>query len=76
MITANDNRYFGEEILPYVIEWLAHNAEPAEVFGDDALGDWATKNDYIHVDDVGPDNCSDSDLEAWAEENGWIKDEE
>jgi len=75
MITANDNRRFGEEILPYVIEWLAHNVEPAEVFGDDALGDWATENDYIHVDEVEPCNCNESDLEEWAADNGWTKED-
>lgn len=51
MATGMDNREFLRIILPAypldaAIEWIKENLTPDDVFGEDALSEWATNNGF------------------------------
>jgi len=64
---------FGRDFLDEIVDWIANNLEPAEVFSADSLRDWADSHDFIHANDVEPANCKERDLEAWARDEGYEK---
>lgn len=38
--SSDDDRKFGEHFLCDIIEWIAENFEPTDVFKEDALKEW------------------------------------
>ena len=74
MITDNDRRLFGEAFMDELVEWIGFKLEPGDVFSDADLTGWATDHGYIHADDAKPEHCDESDLERWAEGNGYTRD--
>lgn len=54
--------FLEDKVLPWIREWL----ELEQIVERDTLCDWAKDQS---IEDV----CLESDLEAWAEKNGYIK---
>ena len=52
MTTVTEDNVFGRDFLERIIEWVAKNLEPEEVFGEKKLEDWAWKNSFIHIDEA------------------------
>ena len=75
MATGKQNRDFKESIfdgvswLDHAIEWIKNNMNINDVFSDQQI--------KSHVEDGDPgDFFSQSALQQWAEENGFVKEEE
>ena len=80
------NHLLPAEPLDAAIEWIKANLSPGDVFDEEQLAEHARNN--IEIDDVysernildyvqgtySPEDVFDArDLEAWAEENGYVK---
>lgn len=68
MATPNE-RAFGEDMLDNILDWVANNMEPDEVYNpydENRLTTWAERwaenNGYV----------ADSDLNEWALSNGYV----
>ena len=65
-----DKRAFGEDFLDDIVEWVAQNLTPDEIYTDAYLttlekwaNQWAIDNGYT----------SKSDMDQWARDNGYTK---
>ena len=58
---------FGRELLPEILECIAYNLAPDEVFGADKLMDWALNNEELAPGDI----FSYGELEGWAISEGF-----
>lgn len=74
MATGKQNRDFKDSIfdgvswLDYAIEWIKNNMNINDVFSDQQI--------KSHVEDGDPgDFFSQSALQQWAEENGFVKED-
>jgi len=80
------NHLFPSDPLDTAIEWIKANLSPGDVFEEDEIARHAAAN--IEIDDVysersildfvrgtyNPEDVFDArDLDAWAEENGYVK---
>ena len=45
-----EDKEFGQEFLSQILDYIADNFEPEEVFDEDALQQWAKDNGYASVD--------------------------
>ena len=75
MSTANQDSAFGGVFLESIIEWIAENVDPEDVFEDRQLRDWAENNNFVSAGDVDVHHCQEIDLETWAEDNGYVKED-
>lgn len=69
--TATQDREFiqavvGSDLLESSIDWIRRNMSPDEVFSENDLKDWANGKECEYI-------FSKSELQAWAEDNGYIK---
>jgi len=65
MLRENEKTSFGQYFLADIVEWICNNLEVEEVFDKDTIKDYVVKN--FEPEDVFPV----SELETWAEENGY-----
>lgn len=72
--TYQDNK-FGLDFLEHIVEWISENMKPEEVFDDTDLRRWAESNDFVDAGDVEPYHCKERDLEEWAKDNGYVKED-
>ena len=49
MSQADDNA-FGREFLDQITSWIGSNMEPADIFEEKKLEEWATDNGFIKGD--------------------------
>lgn len=42
---------FGSEFLGLIVDWIGENLNPDDVFGEDALKDWAESHGYQEDED-------------------------
>ena len=74
MATTSENKSFAEEMigispLDTAIEWIKDHMTVDEVFDDDDIKDYVASN-------FDPEDVFDaSNLERWAEENGYTEEE-
>lgn len=72
MTTVSQDRAFGDRFFEDIVNWIANNLRPEDIFEEDALVKWA--RNYLGDTDVTPDQVfSEYRLELWAKENGWVK---
>lgn len=68
MTTVAQDNEFGRRFAEDVVEWVGETCDPVDVFGEDALIEWA-KNNLAGV--VKPDDIfSDEELYSWATAHG------
>lgn len=51
MSTLEQDKRFGREFLDQIIDWIAANLEPDDVFSLETLLDWANYNGLVSEDD-------------------------
>jgi hypothetical protein len=71
MSTTYQDHTFGAAFLESIIEWIAENVGPDRVYSNGELIEWVRDN----VSDPA-DVYEESTLRAWAESNGYTKEEE
>jgi len=75
MVTRDQHRKFGDAFLQSIIEWIKENIEPDEVFGEEAMEavkkQWC--KDYASTHFAPWELFARSDLEAWAEDEGFVE---
>ena len=50
MSTSSQDNAFGRAMLEAIVDWIAENMDPADVFTDKKLADWAESNGYEKED--------------------------
>ena len=68
--TDNEDKQFGNFFLGDIINYVADNFNPSEVFGDDELKEWI-------ADSYEPDEVVNADrLKEWALNNGYVEEDD
>ena len=70
MSTATQDQKFGSAFLEEILNWIAENLDPEEVFGVEPLREWTATN--LEPGEV----YTLKTLSDWAESNGYVKGEE
>ena len=50
MTTVAEDNVFGRDFLERIIEWVAGNLDPEDVFEEKKLAGWAQEHSFIHTD--------------------------
>lgn len=69
MTTKTQDNDFGSKFLEDILAWAGSQLDPTDVFSENFLLDWAMGKP---VEDV----ATESKLEQWALDNGFIRDPE
>ncbi len=62
--TLVDDETFSDGDYSWVLEWIASQFSPGEIFDADQMSVWAEENGW------------DKDPAAWADDHGWVEDPE
>ena len=68
-VSGHDESKFGGWFLKDIVEWVASEFEPGDVYSEDVLKEYVREN--YEPEDV----FKDSDLEYWAESNSYVLEE-
>lgn len=52
MTTQQQDQAFGREFTDTVVQWVADNLNPEEVFTEKVLEQWAKNNGFVKVDEL------------------------